>query len=69
VESYAHWTILDFDETAAVQFQRLRSMKLKMGTMDLKIAAIVLAQRATLISRNVADFAHVPDLDVEDWAS
>lgn len=37
--------------------------------MDLKIAAITLAQDALLVSRNLRDFSRVPDLRVEDWAS
>ena len=67
VENYRQWTVLAFDESAAVQYQQLRSLKLKIATMDLKIAAIVLAQSATLITRNVSDFAAVPGLSVEDW--
>ena len=35
--------------------------------MDLKIAAIVLANGATLLSRNLSDFRKVPGLKVEDW--
>jgi tRNA(fMet)-specific endonuclease VapC len=36
--------------------------------MDLKIAAIALAHKATLLSRNLRDFSRVPDLKVEDWS-
>ena len=67
MENCRQWTVLAFDESAAVQYQQLRSLKLKIATMDLKIAAIVLAQSATLITRNVSDFAAVPGLSVEDW--
>jgi len=35
--------------------------------MDLKIAAIVLARNATLLTRNLADFRKVPGLKVENW--
>jgi len=35
--------------------------------MDLKIACIVLAYDATLLTRNVTDFAQVPELRVENW--
>jgi tRNA(fMet)-specific endonuclease VapC len=35
--------------------------------MDLKIASIVLAHDATLLSRNLRDFQQVPNLRVEDW--
>lgn len=42
-------------------------MRLGIGTMDLRIAAIAIANEATLLSRNLKDFARVPDLKVEDW--
>jgi tRNA(fMet)-specific endonuclease VapC len=58
--------VLDFDDRAAVEFQRLRKSRVRIGTMDLKIASIVLAYRATLYSRNVVDFSKVPGLSVED---
>jgi tRNA(fMet)-specific endonuclease VapC len=60
---------LGFDEAAAMVFQRLRRSRLRIGTMDLKIAAIVLARDATLLSRNLDDFSQIPDLRVEDWTS
>jgi tRNA(fMet)-specific endonuclease VapC len=61
--------ILDFEEEATAEFQRLRGMKIRIGTMDLKIAAITLAHDATLLSRNLVDFKKVPGLKVEDWTS
>lgn len=61
--------ILAFDESAAVQFQALKSSKLRVGTMDLRIAAIVLAHDATLLSRNLKDFQQVRNLKVEDWTA
>lgn len=36
--------------------------------MDLRIACIALAHDATLVTRNTKDFAHVPNLKVENWA-
>jgi len=36
--------------------------------MDLKIAAIVLTNDATVITRNTQDFAHVSNLKFEDWS-
>ena len=41
-EFYAQFTIVPFDERAASQFDVLRSAKIRIGTMDLKIAAIAL---------------------------
>jgi tRNA(fMet)-specific endonuclease VapC len=60
---------LEFDDRAAAEFQRLRQFRLRVGTMDLRIAAIVLANKATLVSRNIIDFRKIPDLKVEDWTS
>ena len=60
-------TILPFDEDAARQFVRLQQQRIRIGTMDLKIAAICLAHDATLLTRNVVDFEKVPGLRVENW--
>ena len=35
--------------------------------MDLRIACIVLAHNATLLTANLRDFRKIPDLRVEDW--
>jgi tRNA(fMet)-specific endonuclease VapC len=35
--------------------------------MDLKIAAIVLAHDAILITRNSSDFRKISGLSIEDW--
>jgi tRNA(fMet)-specific endonuclease VapC len=64
---YIH--VLDFDEWAATEFQRLRKEGVRIGTQDLRIAAIVLSQRATLLSRNLRDFGRVPGLTVADWTA
>lgn len=67
LDAYRKIQILDFEERAAAEFQRLKQARLRIGTMDLKIAAIVLVQGATLLSRNLSDFRKVPGLQVEDW--
>jgi len=66
---YCATRVLSYDQLAAVKFQALKGSKLKVGTMDLRIAAIVLAHDATLLSRNLGDFQRVPGLRVEDWTS
>jgi tRNA(fMet)-specific endonuclease VapC len=67
LQTYRDITVLDFDDRAAHQFQSLREARVRIGSMDLKIAAIVLAHDVTLLSRNLADFRKVPNLRVEDW--
>jgi tRNA(fMet)-specific endonuclease VapC len=69
LDNYRRIPVLTFDEAAAVVFQRLRRTRLRVGTMDLKIAAIVLSRDALLLSKNLTDFGQVPGLQVEDWTS
>ena len=66
---YCGLTILVFDENAAVEFARLRKDLPRLGTMDLKIAAIALSQDATLLSRNRRDFGKIAGLKLEDWTT
>lgn len=67
LDGFRQYTVLDYTEAAARQFQHLKSLKLRVGTMDLKIAAIALANDALLLSRNLRDFEDIPNLKVEDW--
>jgi len=64
---FAAWHVLPWDTNAADILQGLRRQRVRIGTMDLKIASIVLAHDATLPSRNLRDFQQVPNLRVEDW--
>jgi tRNA(fMet)-specific endonuclease VapC len=69
LENYRTVFVVPFDEAAAVVLQDLRRMRVRVGTMDLRIAAIVLSRGATLLSRNLADFRKVPGIRVEDWTT
>jgi len=65
---FATWNVLSWDTTAAAKFAELKLAKrLRVGTMDLKIACIALSQDGLLLSRNVKDFEKVPGLRVADW--
>jgi tRNA(fMet)-specific endonuclease VapC len=61
--------IIPFDASAADEFDKLRQNKKlkKIGRADLLIAAIALAQPATVVTRNVKHFRQVPGLQVENW--
>jgi tRNA(fMet)-specific endonuclease VapC len=58
---------LSFDAVASKKFQELRAARIRVGTLDLRIAAIALTRNCTLLTRNVVDFAQVPELRYEDW--
>jgi tRNA(fMet)-specific endonuclease VapC len=66
---YCATPILPFESDAISTFQSLWLQRLRIGTMDLKIAAIALANDATLLTRNLVDFNKVPDLRAEDWSA
>ena len=62
--------LLPIDIATAAAFDQLREHKKlkKIGRADLLIACIVLANRATLVTRNRKHFQPVPGLKVENWA-
>jgi tRNA(fMet)-specific endonuclease VapC len=59
--------IVDFSEEAYACYQELRRQRIRIGTQDLRIAAIVLTENSILVTRNYRDFAQVPGLVFEDW--
>ena len=62
--------LIPVDGGAAAEFDKLLQHKKakKIGRGDLLIACIALANRATLVTRNLKDFQQVPGLQVENWA-
>ncbi len=69
LDVYCATPILQFDDAAIEQFQRLWLMRSHVGAMDLKIAAIAFANHAVLLTRKSVDFSKVPDLRFEDWSA
>jgi hypothetical protein len=65
--SVSDWEIVPFDERAADQVAGLRRQRIRIGTMDLKIASIALVNDALLVTANLRDFSKVPALRCEDW--
>lgn len=61
--------VAPFDADAAVELQRLEAVRKlkKIGQADLLIAAIVLSNNATLVTRNLKHFRQVPNLQIENW--
>ncbi len=62
-----HWDVVDWTTASEATFARLVSARPRIGTMDLRIAAIAIANDATLLSRNLRDFERVAGLKVENW--
>ncbi len=69
VEFYQAIQLVDHTTAAVDYFEELRRQGIRIGTQDLRIAAIALAKGSILVSRNTWDFAQVPGLTLEDWAS
>jgi len=67
LDLYRHSQVLGFGKRAGAAFEHLRRLRLRIGAMDLKIAAIALAHDATVLTRNLKDFSRVPGLRAEDW--
>jgi tRNA(fMet)-specific endonuclease VapC len=67
IESIHQFRILTYDERASQIYDSLRSLRFRIGTQDLRIAAITLAVGGTLLTRNRRDFEPIPNLSFEDW--
>ncbi len=68
VTDYCSIAIAPFSRTAALEYQRLRKAYPRLGTMDLKIAAIALTNQAILLTRNESDFRKIVELRTENWS-
>ena len=59
--------ILPYTDAADRLFRTWRTQKIRIGTHDLRIAAVAVVHGATLVSRNRTDFDLIPNLQVEYW--
>ncbi|WP_228024208.1 type II toxin-antitoxin system VapC family toxin [Synechocystis salina] len=69
VRSFSDAPILLFDSSAILIFNTMRSQKIRLATMDLRIATIAISHNLILLTRNISDFNQVPNLVVEDWTA
>lgn len=60
--------LLDFDGDAQHYYMELLRQKIRVGTQDLRIAAIALSKSGILLTRNRRDFEKIPGLRFEDWS-
>lgn len=68
LDFFCRMPVLSFDERSSALFQQLTSLKLRVGTQDLRIASIALVNEMKLLTRNRRDFEKVPGLVFEDWS-
>lgn len=66
IEYFNTIRVLDFRSEALNRYLDLRAAKIRIGTQDLRIAAIVLSLHGTLVTRNWRDFVQVPGLKIEE---
>jgi tRNA(fMet)-specific endonuclease VapC len=67
LETLAEWEVLRWNEAAANEFDELRRARIRVGTQDLRVASLAIANNARLLSANLRDFEKVPGLRVENW--
>ena len=64
---FRQFQVLPYTAAAHAQFKAWRTAKIRIGTQDLRIAAICLAHGATLVTRNARDYTQVPGLNLDVW--
>lgn len=69
VELFNKVPLVAFDLPSERKFQELRALRIRVGSQDLRIAAVALTQGLIVLTRNAKDFGRVPDLSFEDWTS
>lgn len=67
LENYRKLQVLPFEDQSLATFHDLRRQRVRIGTRDLRIAAIALTRGAKVITQNLQDFEKVPGLVAEDW--
>lgn len=67
MDMFANLNVLPFDAAAGTVLDDLTVRKVRLKPMDLRIAAVALANGLVLVTRNVSDFGKVPGLRTADW--
>jgi tRNA(fMet)-specific endonuclease VapC len=59
--------VLPFSLAASEIFEDFKLRKVRVATMDLRIASIGICQQMTVITRNTVDYERIPGLSIQDW--
>jgi tRNA(fMet)-specific endonuclease VapC len=65
---FSQLEILEYNRAADDYFRQFRSQRVRIGTQDLRIASIAIAQGGIVLTRNRKDFEQVAGLTIEDWS-
>jgi tRNA(fMet)-specific endonuclease VapC len=68
LELLSQFLLVPYDQTSEIQFQQLRTLRPRIGTQDLKIAAVALANSVVLLTCNRRDFGRIQGLRIDDWS-
>lgn len=69
LEFFQSIKLIEFNRDAFNFYQDFIRQKIRIGTQDLRIAAITLSVNGVLVTRNWKDFEKVPNLRLEDWTT
>lgn len=69
IRGFSAVPVLSFDDAASAVFDDLSTQRVRVATIDLRIAAVALSNNLVLLTRNRRDFGKVPGLVTEDWTA
>ncbi|MBF2065132.1 MAG: type II toxin-antitoxin system VapC family toxin [Calothrix sp. C42_A2020_038] len=64
----SEFTILQYSAKSHEIYKDLIAQNIPVGSQDLRIASITLANKAILLTKNLQEFNKVPGLNIEDWS-
>lgn len=67
LSAFAAALVLPFDRKASLVLDSLMTQRIRIATMDLRIASIALSHGLTVLTRNIRDFGKVPGLVIDNW--
>jgi tRNA(fMet)-specific endonuclease VapC len=68
LEDFRSLNILPFSDSARDRYREFLQQKIRVGSHDLRIAAIALSAGGILVTSNRRDFEKIPGVRCEDWS-